>query len=272
MKQPSDVDGNDVEQDKYTEVADKFVARHTCVGPPTAYPPGPLPRMPRWTPTPDGADAKRPHLESRLSTFIKAAILPLKLSQMPFADLLFKAEAGCEVFYFVGCDANPQAGVVPMRIILVQCKVKQRYAGGSFLTEFCIRPHIHTRRLPFGQHNKVGMLDHYTHWDVAALLLDSGRAALRDLKIVFSKMLHRNQLFHQDIVSGIDTSVEPHVVDFAEIVSGHGPGGGGGGGNVDGSAEVDWDTGVLPRAKKSSATRRLASDEQSLCMEPPSDH
>jgi len=217
-----------------------------------------LPRQPRWRPTPAGAEQRRPELEAKIQAWLTAAIKPLKMKQLGKANLLISVEEDGDDAdskrYFAGCCGNAVAGVVPFRALFVECRIVERFLDGTSRLEQQRKPHMITRPLGFGGAVSRGMLDHFTHWDIAAFVLEGRRATQVPLRLTFKKLRHRPRLLDEHILLGDDASCEPLVVlfDSADPAGAAGPEP-----PVDGAhSEVDWDSGVLPSRRSQQLRRR----------------
>ena len=113
--------------------------------------------------------------------------------------------------------------------------------------------HVRSRRkLPFGSTEvTAGRLAHLTHWDVAAKLLDHGRAASPGLVVTFTKQRYTEVGADCFIVHGDDTSIAPVVVDLTEAAEGDDEGAVAS--SADESDGVDWGRGMLPKARRKSS-------------------
>ena len=80
------------------------------------------------------------------------------------------------------------------------------------------------------------MLDHHSHWDIAAMILDSDRVDIASLRITFSKLVHTPVLGDQFRVAGTEAT---RVIEMAAILKKSKP--------VAGADDgVDWEHGLLP--------------------------
>ena len=115
-----------------------------------------------------------------------------------------------------------------------------------------------TRALPFAKLCRSGLLDHYTHWDLAATILGGGRGTRTPLKVSIQKMLHRQVLLDQDIVLGDDASVATAVCEFTNVVA-----------EADSRASaasvgVDWDSDLLPKTRGARPRRTSMPVESTI--------
>jgi hypothetical protein len=201
------------------------------------------PRQPRWTKTPQGCRELRVALERRMQTWVISCIRPIAMKDIHLAKLMLKCSAfrGGEppvVSFYAGSAGNSQAGPTPFRFHLIKCTSCGPEVDGQLTLQAARDPHIKSEHvLPIGGGHRSGMMQHFTHWDVAANLLDGNVAPTR---IEFAKMICTLLGSDKFVVSGVDPTVESLVVDCTTAPNAQ-----------EHAAQanpdvVDWDSGVLP--------------------------
>ena len=235
------------------------------------------PPAPRWLPTPDGAVGRRKRLESELQRFVNAAANPTKMSDIPYAYLVVRCEASwgeagddSAEFWFHIASGNGQAGPVPWRANAIRLG-RIGAAAGETMLQMQRQPFVRTRRaLKIGGPVAVGMFVTASHWDIAAMLLEGGRARAPRVVFTFSKQL--NQRVGSDMfrILGCDPHLPATVV---ELDSGLDSSKGGGKGSKrdgprDDPGHVDWGRDLLPAPIRDDAltggqTRRKRAVEYS---------
>jgi hypothetical protein len=121
---------------------------------------------------------------------------------MPYADILFRCEVACEGggqllppalhVWLAAPSGNDQAGAIPLRVNLTIChEVDCLGADDGQILQMSRLPLCITRRqLPFGGVVTTGMINHLTYWDLAAWILENGRATHETLRVTLVKVSH----------------------------------------------------------------------------------
>ena len=156
---------------------------------------------------------------------------------------------------------NARAGAVPARIYVVELEATETRRDGFRVFQMMRTPYIQTRnRLPFGGAVDTGMLVEHECNDVAAMLVEHSDAAA---EATFSFVKYNSELlggdrflvYDRDDSVGADVLVHSIATAPARSV---GPE----------DTEVDWDTGMLPRASK--ARESQPQPAETSCLQPPS--
>ena len=210
------------------------------------------PREPRWTPTPPRAETARPALEKMLVEFVKKSLGAWKMREMNFAKVLLRCTGMGTQRWLEAVSANDSAGQVPLRVNFFECKPAGEEDAANDLPAlvYVLEDFVPSKsRLPCARGcPQVGRVRHYTHWDVAALLL--GDWAAKPLKTeqpitVTLAKFHYEETTGRFLVTGLDSAVPSVARVFTPAAkkraAGHFAGAGAAG--VD---DVDWDHGVLP--------------------------
>ena len=245
----------------YEKIEKEFACKHNQYATPSPSNGAKLPRRPRWRATPFNAYKHRERVETLLRDFIPRAISPHKVAHMPWAKLLIKCETEHKTMWLAGASGNACAGQVPFVSHFIECEETARsVVGGSVFLALKRQPYLATTTsLPFGGLVDMGMMQHHTHWDCAALLLEGEMLPRR---ITLMKMKHTLLGGDQFKVLGVDPTVDPAVLSFDEDEARP---------HRAAHEGVDWDSGLLPAAHRHASAgnprpQPSASDEHQLLL------
>ena len=128
-----------------------------------------LPSQPRWRPTPNGWFRERARIEGGLKRFLPKASAPHPMQEVGWSNLVIRCVASDFTMFLSAGSGNAAAGPVPFACHFVECFLIEEN-----VLQMQRLPHIRPwHALPFGGPITSGMLQHYTHWDVAAVLLSA---------------------------------------------------------------------------------------------------
>ena len=165
-----------------------------------------------------------------------AALSPRPPKEMPLAQLLVKvvvADANADdaanarpfVLWLSGDAANAVAGAVPFRAFFTELEpvefASEPRVDGALELRMKRLPLIHCRRqLPFGgAASDDGMFCHHSYTDVAAIILEDGRALVSQLRVTMCRQRSTLKGGDRFLVHGDDPSMPPQ-----SIMLGSGPG------------------------------------------------